>query len=198
MLINKKIFNISNLLSISRVLVLPLVVPIIKKDYINYNIAVIGILVFMLLTDFLDGFLARKLNIVTSLGKILDPLADKIVIIVITYLITKYRGFPVWAFYIIAGREFFILSGAIILFKKRHILVTSNLIGKVSVFFISCSILGYIFFESKTTAIPFVLLLIGIFLYLISFASYTIRYLRLMEVIPKLMKYKIFKDSRFF
>ncbi|MBN1898311.1 MAG: CDP-alcohol phosphatidyltransferase family protein [Spirochaetes bacterium] len=196
--LDKKIFNISNILTISRVLILPFVVIVLKKNTYQYNFIFLGILLFMILTDFLDGYFARKFDLTSSLGKILDPVSDKIIIIVITFLITKYRNFPLWAFYIMAGRELVILLGAVVIFRKRKILVTSNIIGKFSVFLITLSILGYIFLDARYNPLPFILLIIGIIIYLISFVSYTVRYLVMMSYTPRLEKYKIFTDSRFF
>ncbi len=194
----KTIFNIPNLLSIARVTILPIAVIIIKNNSNNYNIISISVLLFMLLTDFFDGFTARKLNLVTSLGKILDPLSDKIVILLITYLLARFRGFPFWAFYIILAREILILTGGVILFKSKNIIPSSNFVGKGATFFISLSILGYIFLSKQYQNISYIFLIIGVSFYFLSFFSYSIRYLRIMDIVPGLKKYKIIKNSRLF
>ena len=161
--------------------------PIFLKVLPNTNSSnlffVILIIIFILLTDFFDGYIARRLKQVTTLGKIIDPLADKIVIVSITYFITKYKSFPIWAFYIILIREILILSGAMLIFRKRNYIATSIFLGKISVFFISCSIFGYILSEFLPANLPYILLLFGLSFYLISFLSYFVRYLKIMSII---------------
>ncbi len=184
MIKNNNLFTIPNLLSLSRIIILPLVVYIIKNDVSYKNFFIILFLLFFIATDYLDGYLARKLKKTSKLGKILDPLADKICIITVSCLITKYKSFPLWAFYIILVREFIVIIGSTILIKKKNFIPISNIIGKASVFFISLSILGYLFL-SEHNLIPYTLLIIGLTLYIISFFLYLLRYLKIMEYIQK-------------
>lgn len=184
MIKNNNLFTIPNLLSLSRIIILPLVVYIIKNNFFYKNLFIILFLLFFIATDYFDGYLARKLKKTSKLGKILDPLADKICIITISYLITKYKSFPLWAFYIILVREFIVIIGSTILIKKKDFIPISNIIGKASVFFISLSILGYLFL-SEHNLIPYTLLIIGLTLYIISFFLYLLRYLKIMEYIQK-------------
>ncbi len=179
-----KIFTISNLLSLSRIIILPLVVYVIKNDIYQNNLLIIFFLLFFIATDYFDGYFARKLNQITNLGKILDPLSDKITIIVISYLISRYKAFPIWAFYIILIREIFILLGSTILIKKKNFIPVSNIIGKSSIFFLCLSFLGYLFLKSNSL-IPYTFLIIALTLYIISFILYLLRYLRIMEYIQK-------------
>ncbi|MBU1076464.1 MAG: CDP-alcohol phosphatidyltransferase family protein, partial [Spirochaetes bacterium] len=149
------------------------------------NLYIIIFLFFFMVTDFFDGYCARKLNQVSKLGKILDPLADKTCIITISYLIMKYKAFPVWVFYIILVREFIVLLGSIILIQKKNFIPVSNILGKAGVFFISLSMLGYLFLAIEKNLIPYTLLIIGLTFYLISFMIYFLRYLHVMEQIQK-------------
>ena len=167
------------MLSISRIVLLPFVVLIINKNEYN-NLLIFIFLIFFVATDFFDGFLARKLNQITKLGKILDPVADKICIIVIIYLITKYKGFPNWAFITILIREIFILSGSLILIKKKNIIPGSNILGKAGTLFISISLLGYLFLN-KTNLLAYTLLIIGLTFYILAFLLYIFNYLHFMS-----------------
>lgn len=178
-----KIFTISNILSMSRIIALPFILYLIKYDIENKNLIIICSLFFLIATDFFDGYLARKLNQISKLGKILDPIADKVCIITASYLITLYKNFPIWAFIIIVIRELIVLAGSLILIKKKNFIPTSNIIGKVSVFILSLSFLGYIFLNQELAS--YTLLIIGLTLYLISFIYYFLRYLRVMEYIQK-------------
>ncbi len=173
MKIKRKIFsNIPNMLSISRILVLPIVAYIIKEGK-NINLFTVIFLTFYMLTDFLDGFIARKYNIITRFGKIIDPVADKISIVTISYLIMKYRSFPLWAFIIIIGREILIISGSFKLLKNKDIVLQSNIFGKLATAFVSISLILYILFYEKE---GFLLLIAGIIFYIISFATYLYKF----------------------
>jgi len=175
---------------------LPFVVQIMKTDSYNRNLLTILLLLFFIATDFFDGYLARKLNQISRLGKILDPLADKISIVIVSYLIVQYTSFPLWAFYIILIREGIVLLGSVILIKKKDFIPTSNILGKASIFFLTSSILGY-FLLSSHNLIPYTFLIIGLTLYIISFVLYFLRYLRIMDYVQKTVKkiYSLFQQK---
>lgn len=78
------------------------------------------------ISDFVDGYLARKLNLVTSLGKLLDPLADKILVsAAFVYLTPEYC--PVWATALIIGREFLVTGLRQIAIEKGQVIAADNL-----------------------------------------------------------------------
>ena len=85
-------FNIANFLSISRIFFcIPLIICLNRIDDVNYKIYSIVCVLFIVLSDVLDGFFARRYQQVTSLGKIIDPVADKICFMtLLIYLIYKY------------------------------------------------------------------------------------------------------------
>ncbi len=180
-----KIFYISNILSLSRIIILPFVMLVIKNDVYNKSLLIFLFLIFFIATDYFDGYLAKKLNQITKFGKILDPIADKISIIAVSLMISQYKSFPIWAVYIILIREVMTLLGSSILIKKKDFIPTSNIIGKASVFILSLSLLGYLFINEKQTLIPYTFLIIGLTLYIISFVLYFLRYLKIMEYIQK-------------
>jgi CDP-diacylglycerol--glycerol-3-phosphate 3-phosphatidyltransferase len=84
------------------------------------------------LTDFLDGFLARKLNQITELGKILDPLADKLMIGSAVIILLVQNRMPFWYVAIIIGRDLFNLLGGLLVSRKIKFVLPSILIGKVA------------------------------------------------------------------
>ncbi|MBZ4671933.1 MAG: CDP-diacylglycerol/glycerol-3-phosphate3-phospha tidyltransferase [Deferribacteraceae bacterium] len=80
MMLNKNFFNLPNQLTMLRVILIPAFLIFLYFDRPMTNIIAAVIFTVASLTDFIDGYLARKYNIVTDLGKILDPVADKILV----------------------------------------------------------------------------------------------------------------------
>jgi len=85
------------------------------------------------LTDFLDGLAARRFGKVTDVGKILDPLADKIVVGTMAVLLTLRGLIPAWFVAAVVGRDLCILAGAWYLHRTRKIVTQSNVLGKWTV-----------------------------------------------------------------
>ena len=102
-----RILTISNLLSLSRILGIPAMWYILAHphDISSIRLYTALTLFFMTLTDFLDGYLARRLGQETPLGQYLDPIADKIVIISGLGLLVYYRDFPLWVTIFVGLRE---------------------------------------------------------------------------------------------
>jgi len=95
-------------------------------------------------TDVLDGILARKLNQISELGKILDPLADKLAVASLAIFLCIYRDFPVWAVILIITRDLAILIGGLIAMKRNFAIPTSNLLGKLTALAWSLLLLVYL------------------------------------------------------
>ncbi len=74
------------------------------------NLSVVATIIFILaaITDFLDGNIARKYNLVTNFGKLMDPLADKLLTMAAFVCFVELGDMPAWMVVIILGREFFI------------------------------------------------------------------------------------------
>ena len=131
----KELLKTSNLISISRILlVLPtayFLSKINENDY--YRIIVILFFVGAYLTDLLDGFVARKFNQITEFGKIIDPLADKIFVIMIILQLFWMGEIPAFYFWIIILRDVIIFLGGIYVSNKISKVLPSNLLGKITV-----------------------------------------------------------------
>ena len=125
--------TISNLLSASRIF---LVIPMgycLVLDFPYHRLWTAGIIVIAIATDFLDGFLARKLHQVTDLGKVLDPLADKIGIGIYAVLLAWTGDVPVWFVVFVLLRDLLIFSGGIYILRAKKIIPQSNWPGKIAV-----------------------------------------------------------------
>lgn len=128
--------TISNYISFSRLL---LGIPIfILLDYVHtdysYRLILIGLFFIGYISDLLDGYLARKLNQITEIGKIIDPLADKICIAIIVLKLYLINEIPDYYFWIIIFRDVLIFTGGIFVSKKLNRVLPSNLLGKLTVF----------------------------------------------------------------
>tara|TARA_Y100000589_G_scaffold4490_1_gene3983 strand:- start:158 stop:688 length:531 start_codon:yes stop_codon:yes gene_type:complete len=99
--------NLPNLITIFRIL---LIFPIIVFLEIDFKSFVYFFIIIGGISDFADGFIAKKYNLKTSLGATLDPLADKIFILILFTWLCINQIIPFWSFSIIILREFFITS----------------------------------------------------------------------------------------
>ena len=133
---------VSNILSASRFLTVPFIFYFIYREQWRHAIICGAIAV---ITDLLDGFLARRLKQETELGYILDPVADKLALAAaISALALLKSSFPVWAFYVIVIRDILILIGNGILAYKAKMITRSNLWGKCTSFSLSITIMLYL------------------------------------------------------
>jgi CDP-diacylglycerol--glycerol-3-phosphate 3-phosphatidyltransferase len=136
--------NIPNILSAIRMLTIPVIVfLIIRSTPRNWPVLIL-IYFFSIILDFFDGYLARKLSQETKLGKILDPLADKLMVACIVIALVIKSDFPLWLGILIIGRDFLILAAGAIIITGRHVVTTSILIGKATFALLSVLIMVYI------------------------------------------------------
>ncbi len=145
-LFKSKLFTISNFLSMSRVILIPFIWFFWDRSETQprYFPVVLIIACIMILTDFLDGFLARRLGQETPIGQYLDPIADKIAILSILFFLNIYRDFPLLVIIIIIFREIMGIWLGTFLLLKRNTLGQPNYWGKSGVFLFS--IVGFIYF----------------------------------------------------
>ena len=105
-------FNIPNSLTLTRILLIPLIVYLFLSNEESYRIAIFSLFLLATITDYLDGFFARYMKQVTSFGEFLDPVADKLlVIITLILLITENQDiFFLIPVLIIITREFLVIA----------------------------------------------------------------------------------------
>lgn len=114
-----KIITVPNILTLIRIILTPIFAILYLQKFYIYSAVV---LVLSGLTDVLDGFIARRFNLITTLGKILDPIADKLTqaIIIVCLTINHYNdedSLLIFVLILLFAKEFTMLLGAIILFK---------------------------------------------------------------------------------
>lgn len=163
--------NIPNTLTVIRLFLIPLFIAVFFSDGVHSLWFSTGIFLLAGFTDFLDGYLARKYKLITKVGIVLDPLADKLMLVtVLTCLVIK-TYIPIWVLIIIAGKEIFMIFCGILLYK-RGTLIPSNMFGKLATTFFYVSIFTLAFNEF----IGIRLLYISVFTALTALVNYFLVY----------------------
>lgn len=125
--------NTPNKLTLLRVLLVPIfLITFLMCDFIPFNfVFALSIFIAASITDFVDGYLARKNNQITTFGKFLDPLADKILVISALICFVEYGLASAVAVIIIIAREFAVTSIRLIAASNDGTVIAANQIGKI-------------------------------------------------------------------
>jgi len=126
----EKALNIPNLLTILRIALLPAVVWRCQK---GDSVGALGLYLAAMLTDIVDGFAARRMNQITALGKILDPIADKLFQLTLLVLFASAGRIPAWVVGFSLMKEIVLLSGGAAALYNGMI-VCALPVGKISTF----------------------------------------------------------------
>ena len=173
----KEIFTIPNLLSLFRLVLIPAYVHIyLTATTDSEYILAATIMAVSCLTDMVDGKIARHFNMITNVGKVLDPLADKFTqLALILCLSAKYPIlYPVLALFLV--KEFFQLFVAIFHIRKGKALPGALMAGKVCTTVMFVSLIALVMFPNLNEfAVDVIVLTDAVFL-LVSFVSYVLAY----------------------
>ncbi len=130
--------NLPNKITIARILLVPLmmIIPYIGiKTKILYGLPLSNIIILVIFltasfTDYLDGHIARKRNLVTNFGKFLDPIADKLLVITALVMLLEMRIIPSWIVVVIVAREFMVSAIRMLVASEGKVIAASKL-GKI-------------------------------------------------------------------
>ncbi len=171
-----KVFTIPNILTMFRILLIPLLIHFCLMDI---SIYVLIIFILSMASDVLDGYIARKFNLTSDVGKVLDPLADKLTMIAFVLCLLIQGLFPLWILLFIVIKEN-LLGFATLFLLKKDIVVYSNFWGKASTCIFSMGIMFAIIFKDKPWGVN--IFIVGIIFSIIAFINYArIAYIRLKE-----------------
>ena len=139
----QELFNLPNLLTLGRIAAIPFVCALMLQDTRVY--AFIAALVYSVaaLTDMVDGYLARKKQLVTLIGKFLDPLADKLIVLTILLTLLAMRRIPLWIVAIILAREITI-TGLRAIASSEGMVIDAKPLGKFKTAFQMVGLLGLV------------------------------------------------------
>jgi CDP-diacylglycerol--glycerol-3-phosphate 3-phosphatidyltransferase len=172
------LLKIPNLFSLARLLAAPLVFYFFSLPGTPGKILTLAFLLIIYFTDFLDGYLARKLDQCSDLGRILDPLADKVLLLLLVIALIMYRGLPLFVLFIILGRDLAILLGGFFLIIRKKIVVEANIWGKTATVAMMIVVLLYVLEVSTYILLP--CLIAGLLLIVFSLLTYLFAFLNQM------------------
>ncbi|UCH21973.1 MAG: CDP-diacylglycerol--glycerol-3-phosphate 3-phosphatidyltransferase [Deltaproteobacteria bacterium] len=178
-------WNHPNFLTLFRIAAVPAIVAL--MIFPNRACAILAAALFSAaaITDYLDGYLARRRGLETTLGKVMDPVADKLLVSSAFIMLTSHDWIPAWMVCIIIGRELAVTGLRNIIAGKGED-VSASWLGKYKTGFqIAAAIpllIHYPYFEINFQAIGYVFLLTALVFTIWSGVDYFIRFRRLLEI----------------
>ena len=173
----KEIFTIPNVLSLFRLVLIPVYVSIYlhADEPADYYLAA-SILAVSCLTDMIDGKIARRFNMITTVGKILDPLADKLTqFAMILCFVAKYPILWILVCLFFVKELFQLLAGAIN-FKKGKMLKGALITGKVCTTVLFISLIAMAMFPKLSTNVVIIITIVDSIFLLVAFGDYALAY----------------------
>lgn len=136
-----KLMNLPNILTLARIAAVPVIVVLMMFESQQNCFWASAVFSLAAITDWLDGYLARKWQVVTVLGKFLDPLADKLVVMAALIMLIPLDRVPAWAVFVILAREM-IVTGLRSIASAEGIVIAASNLGKYKTIFQMVAIIG--------------------------------------------------------
>lgn len=166
----------SNLLTMSRLLLVPVTLLLLRKP--ERQRAALLSLGLVMLTDAIDGPLARARGEVSRLGEILDPLTDKLLLDGAAIILSQTRGFPWWATGLLLFRDIGIITAALVVIRRRDQITTAESTGKLTTALLTAAALLYVA-DGPRSGRP--MLLAAMIPFSLSFIQYGYRFIQLVR-----------------
>jgi len=178
-----KVLTLPNFLSISRLFLLPLILLTLAT---KQSVTALILMVLSWISDALDGYLARKMNLVSNLGKLLDHLVDKIWVGTILVTLVLVKGLPVYIAAAVIIRDLLIVFGSSFIANSQKNIVSSNFMGKIAGFLFALIIVVYTLDIKKFEFIKNYLLVAVLIAIILSFINYSYIFIRTMRKTPSI------------
>jgi CDP-diacylglycerol--glycerol-3-phosphate 3-phosphatidyltransferase len=179
----RNLWTIANMLSMCRIVLTIPIVYLLIQDGDAARWWALGLIAVAISTDSLDGFIARKRNEITEEGKVLDPLADKIAVGVIVFILALTGELPVWFVAVILGRDLLIIIAGIYIKSKYDIVFPSNQWGKWAVTVIAFTVFIILLPIRGLETIESIMIGLSMFLLAASTVSYAIRFITAPKIV---------------
>ncbi|MAJ43236.1 MAG: hypothetical protein CMF96_00640 [Candidatus Marinimicrobia bacterium] len=169
-----RILTLANCISISRIVLSFPLVYYLDKNQLNMALSIILLIIF---TDLIDGWVARKVDEITHFGKLIDPVADKVCMMVVVIFLVFKIGLPMLIFFFITAiRDIVLITMGVYLMLKQDRVFASNKTGKWFIFTSSLMMLSFIL--NLNNILSYGLYSISLILFIFSTYYYVKRYLK--------------------
>jgi len=171
----KEVFNLPNTISMLRIGVIPVLFCLLLSPGKVMSLVIAVLFIAAALTDLLDGYIARKYRIVTTMGKFLDPIADKLIVNTAMILMIPINRIPAWIVAVIIIRDFAV-DGLRHIASSNGIIIQASQLGKrktlCQIFAVSALMIHYPFIGADAHSVGMVILYIALVLTVLSGAEY--------------------------
>jgi CDP-diacylglycerol--glycerol-3-phosphate 3-phosphatidyltransferase len=178
----REVINLPNTISLVRIGVIPVLFFLLLSPGPLMSIVIAVLFIAAALTDLLDGHVARRYHIVTTMGKFLDPIADKLIVNTAMILLIPIGRIPTWIVAIIIIRDF-IVDGIRNIASSEGLIIDASPLGKrktlCQIFAVSALMIHYPFFGADAHAVGMVILYIALVLTVLSGFDYFIKFYRI-------------------
>jgi|TARA_R100000541_G_scaffold52181_1_gene59834 CDP-diacylglycerol--glycerol-3-phosphate 3-phosphatidyltransferase len=178
--VSGRVFTLSNLISFSRFLVAAPVIYLHMQNEYEYNNTIVALILYAGISDYLDGLVARKTNTISEVGKMIDPISDKLCAAAL-FIYTVWLGWvPLWFLVLNVFRDSFIMIGSSFIKVKYGKVAMSIMSGKIAVNILALYWIAVFFFRDAVQVHNW-LLYICTFVMVYSFFDYFNRYRKIMR-----------------
>lgn len=172
---DKHNLGLPNLITLTRLLFLPLIIYFIMQDSYKSDLLATLCLFLSGITDYFDGYFARKLQMRSELGRMLDPIVDKVMVGIIMLFLAAHKDLPYWYVSMVIGRDILILVASMHIISRIQMVKESSLVGKVTMTFfllvIICYMLGLEPYNRIIMIFSSILIPVSIVTYFISYKA---------------------------
>ncbi len=165
--------NIPNMLTTLRFILIPVFIAIFYSSIDNNILYATYVFILAGITDVLDGYIARKFDMITKWGTILDPLADKLTLITVLICFTDVGFLPLWVPIIVGIKELLMIMGGVFLYySDDKTVIPANKYGKIATISFYVAILSISFHVNRI--LNYILITIAVCLTILAFVNYLI------------------------
>jgi CDP-diacylglycerol--glycerol-3-phosphate 3-phosphatidyltransferase len=181
MIAKREIFNLPNIITLIRISVVPFLFILLTEPGEFWSLLLAILFAVASITDMLDGYIARKYNMITTMGKFLDPLADKLIVNTAMILMIPINRIPAWIVAVTIIRDL-IVDGIRSIASSEGLYIQASTLGKqktiAQLFAVTALMVWYPIFGINSYLVGMVLLYIALLLTIYSGLDYLVKFYR--------------------